>query len=125
MAVERVDAIDSGTLERNKVVTLIGHYEDGREWRFEVDVFRTLGGFAYGGVLAVMEEQPGSGTFVHDGKTGRIARIPLEGIIEPGEVEIEVTSQPIWGDYVGNAIESSKWEQVKRVPEALELVDRT
>ncbi|HEY1646186.1 MAG TPA: hypothetical protein VGF75_07555, partial [Candidatus Saccharimonadales bacterium] len=88
--VESLDSVDLSKLTGDSAVVFIGHYEDGRKINLSVDVFHTLGNFAYGMTLSIEEKEAGRTVVVNPELTMLLARLPLKGELTPGSVNIEI-----------------------------------
>lgn len=123
MGQREVDAVDLNRLTNNNAVVMVSHLEDRRRRDVSVDVYMTLGGCAYGVVLAAEESAPG-GTYSFVEPSGRIARLPLSGKLLPGEITLELTTTAPRGYADEETLRDAEWEQIPVACETLELVTR-
>lgn len=122
-----LETLNLNELNGNRAVTLISHAGEGQEKHFSLDFFRTLGGFAYGAVMAT--EKTERETFIIDSAlTGKIVRVPLEGVLEPGEVTVQVSTDNnvmVWPlERLEEIAPGLDWEDHSVTFDQMQLTDR-
>jgi hypothetical protein len=129
-----VKTIYQNELRNGSAIQLTSHQEDGRRKSLGISFFLVLGSYAYGAILAIETPDPSNQEqVVNRGLSGRLARLPREGVIttgnEPfGETNIDVSVQKpekgIPQSMLHEVIDQMEWSPQTIVFDKLKLIDR-
>jgi hypothetical protein len=118
---ENVTQLDLATIDDSQSILFIGAHEDGRNIRLSVDVFAKIGEYAYGMVFATEQKEVESkGYIMLPEFSAYLARLPLSGVIKPGEIDIDlVTGSELGGD--NKSLVTAEWRKLSIDAKALSV----